>query len=216
MKALLHCGTFKTGSTAIQNTAWLNQSALRENDILYPRTGIDERAAKDDGEIGYRHSRFVYECGNKNFYKLLASLDEEIKADNSRTLFMSAEPWSAPKSAAALKKTIDHLSRQGFNEIRGLVFVRSARDYMVRHYREWVRRHGASKPFASYVLSRKHFFDYLTICRDIKTVFNGRVDFVDYNAVSNVCEYTFDQLGIAYDTLYLPTRSNPGISCLDA
>lgn len=215
MRALLHCGTFKTGSTAIQNTAWLNQSTLLENGVLYPTAGIDSRAAKDDGEIGYRHSRFVYEYGNASLSKLLRQLDNEIRNTDGHTLFMSAEPWSSPKAAAALNATVEHLAKRGFKEIRGLVFIRNARDYMVRHYREWVRRHGVKQPFAPYVLSRKHFFDYLTICRNIKTVFKGQVDFVDYSKVADVNEYTFNKLDLNYKALAAPQKTNNGISCLD-
>jgi hypothetical protein len=215
MKALLHCGTFKTGSTAIQNTAWYNRDALQRNGVIYPKSGIDTRAGKEDGEIGYRHSRFVYEYGKETYRSVLASLDHETKGAKDQTLFLSAEPWSNPQAAVTLNAAVEHLRGRGFKEIQGLVFVRNARDYMVRHYREWVRRYGVSLDFPSYILSRKHFFDYLTICKKFQTIFGGNIEFVNYDTVHDASQFTFEKLGLPYESLEQPAQTNQGLPCVD-
>lgn len=215
MKAILHCGTFKTGSTTIQNTAYYNQSALRKSNIIYPSTGIDLRAEKDNGEIGFRHSRFAYEYGSSNYSQLLKQLGKEIDKANCSTLFISAEPWSNPRTAYSLNSMVEHLKKVGFTEIRGIVFIRNIHDYMVRHYREWVRRHGASQNFSEYIIAQKFFFDYLTICKNITKALQGNVDFFNFDKISDINEFTFSQLDVDYHSLKLPPRANEGLSCID-
>ncbi len=55
-KIIFHLGTFKTGSSSIQNTLWANRKLLRKQGILYPKTGLK----KSEAETGIRHSPLAY------------------------------------------------------------------------------------------------------------------------------------------------------------
>ncbi|MEG3116870.1 hypothetical protein R3F72_17310 [Salinicola sp. 4072] len=215
MKATIHCGTYKTGSTAIQNTAYYNQDSLREQGVIYPNAGIDINAQKDGGEIGFRHARFVYEYNKNTYGSLKAQLEKEVSDKTCSQVFISSEAWSRPDTIVSLNAIVKYLKKIGFTEVNGIVFIRNVKEYMVSHYREWVRRYGTSSNFENYVISKKYYFDYLTIFNNIKKAFEGNVDFISYENINDVNRFTFEKLGVDYDNLKLPNKTNKGISCLD-
>lgn len=215
MKALLHCGTLKTGSTSVQNTAWSNRQELARQGILYPETGIDPRASKEQGEIGFRHSRFVDEFGKDTYSSLIDNLHAELGASKAHTVLISSEQWSKPGAAVSIRALAAHLGKADVDDIHGLVFIRNARDYITRHYREWVRRYGISLPFQQYVISRRHCFDYLTLCRNIQDAFHDKVTFVSYDGTADVTGYLFEHLQVDSSQFRKPAKNNAGLSCLD-
>jgi hypothetical protein len=189
---------------------------LRNNGFLYPQAGIDIKAAQEKGEIGFRHSRFIHEYNQATYQALLNQLNQEIDGSGCQQLLLSAEPWAHPGAAQPLNVMVSHLLHIGFNEVQGVVFLRNIRDYMVRHYREWTRRNSAYLPFPKYIVAQKHFFDYLTICKNIKRAFRENVAFFSYEETGDVNRFFFAHLGLNYKQLSLPDRSNQGRSCVDA
>jgi len=183
--------------------------------VLYPEAGIDPRASRERGEIGFRHSRFVDEFDKDTYPSLAAGLRDEISTSKAHTVLISSEQWSKPGAAVSLRALADHLGKAGVDDIHGLVFIRNARDYITRHYREWVRRYGVSLAFQQYVISCRHCFDYLTICRNIQEALHGKVTFVSYDSIADASHHLFERLQVDSSQFRKPAKNNTGLSCLD-
>ncbi|WP_128691684.1 hypothetical protein [Chromohalobacter israelensis] len=216
MEAIIHCGFFKTGTTSIQNTLYENKKYLLEKGVLYPSSGIDDKALKESSEIGYRHSKLAYMYGSPKYQQLLRSLVLELRNTKHDRLFLSAEPWSNPKTIRSLNTTIQELKKIGYKDVKGIVILRNIQDYMIKHYREWTRRHGSSLKINNYIISQNYYFDYLTICRNISQAFNGNVEFYSYDRITDARDPIFDKIKVKKENLKQPQNTNKGYSCFDA
>jgi hypothetical protein len=156
VKIFIHAGTFKTGSSALQNSLYHQRENLLSNGVLYPLTGLME----DGDSIGYRHSKFVYEYGKGTYPKLIDELKHEIEIHKPKTLIMSSEAWSRPEATKSLLFLINFLQTYSTDKISLYFVVRNVFDYAVSHYREFVRRWGWSLDFGDYLEERVDFFDY--------------------------------------------------------
>lgn len=216
MEAIIHCGFFKTGTTSIQNTLYENKNYLLDKGILYPRSGIDDKALENDSEIGYRHSKLAYWYGSPKYQQLFKSLKLEATNTRHEKLLLSAEPWSNPKTIRSLTITIEELRKLGYKDIKGIVMLRNIQDYMIKHYREWTRRHGSALHINKYIASQNYYFDYLTICRNISQAFNGHVEFYSYDRLTDARTPILEKIGINNENLQQPKDTNKGHSCFDA
>lgn len=83
MKIVFHAGSFKTGSSSLQNIMYDNRDILlHDHGILYPMTGLK----LSDRSVGVRHSKFPYAYkGNEDvrYSELVGSLVHEISCLNS-------------------------------------------------------------------------------------------------------------------------------------
>lgn len=191
MKIFVHAGTFKTGSSAFQNSLYHQRENLLKQGILYPISGLSE----DGDVIGYRHSRFVYEYGKESYSQLIEDLRGEINKHKPTTLIISSEAWSRPGAAKSLFRLIDNLQTNP-NEKATLYFVvRNVFDYTVSHYREFVRRWGWSYEFGDYILQRIGFFDYNKLFKPFVGK-NINVKFLKYS--QSVNETIIRDLGIEH------------------
>lgn len=105
MKIYIHAGTFKTGSSGLQNSLYYQRDKLLQNGVLYPVTGISENG----DSIGFRHSRFVYEYKKDTYLQLVQELRREIEEHKPEILIMSSEAWSVPEGVDSLYDLMDQL-----------------------------------------------------------------------------------------------------------
>jgi len=180
MKVFVHAGTFKTGSSALQNSLYNQKSNLLQNGVLYPSTGLSE-----DGDlIGYRHSKFVYEYGKDTYPRLIVDLKREIEIHKPKILILSSEAWSRPEAANSLFDLINHLQTYSTEKISLYFVVRNVFDYAISHYREFVRRWGWSLEFGEYLNQRIVFFDYNQLFKPFLKK-NINVKFLPYSQTVN-------------------------------
>lgn len=77
---VLHIGTDKTGSTAIQKMLYWNRDSLKKEGYLYPETGM----------MHYDHARLSI-CLKNNDFNILNQLESEININNTEHLILSHE-----------------------------------------------------------------------------------------------------------------------------
>nr|WP_010131658.1 hypothetical protein [Microbulbifer agarilyticus] len=209
MKIFIHAGTFKTGSSALQDSLYKQREKLLENRVLFPLAGI----SKNGESIGYRHSRFVYEHGKASYQKLLSDLKSEIEVHRPEKLILSSEAWSRPGAAVKLFDLISHLQPYSTEEISVIFVVRNVFDYAVSHYREFVRRWGWSTEFHEYLTKRFAFFDYNKLFKPFLEK-GIKVEFLNYS--QSVTQKIIETMGLeCLLVVESADRKNVGLSAPD-
>ena len=180
MKIFIHAGTYKTGSSALQNSLYYQRDNLLKMGVLYPLTGL-----MGDGDlIGHRHGKFFFEHGKNTYPRLIDDLKREIELHKPTTLIMSSEAWSRPKAAESLFDLINHLQIYSTEKISLYFVVRNVFDYTISLYREFVRRWGWSLEFGEYLKQIIGYFDYNQLFRPFLKK-NINVQFLPYSQTVN-------------------------------
>lgn len=184
-KVFIHCGTFKTGSSSIQNFLYEKRLDLKLKGILYPKTGL-----MIDTDIGQRHWHLVYkfdqiEVWNKFYNKLIV----EINESECNTIILSAEAWSRLSSLDSLDELSSRLRSVGF-DVYGVMYIRNRFDYGRAFYREFTRRWGNTASFKYFVSQpfNKGTFDLIELVIGFKKIFNENAIFRDYENTGDVSE----------------------------
>lgn len=160
---IVHAGIHKTGSSFIQNTLFKNRETLAQHGVLYPLTGIRQKApSRGRSHRAFRH----FDAAGPAF----AKLQNEITQSGARTVVLSYEALFRPGVAP---ETL----RQGLagHETTLLLYVRNPVDYIESKYRQWVRHPGfAGEPtqFLEKQLPYLHLFADLPRWQE---VFDGRL-----------------------------------------
>jgi hypothetical protein len=87
-RVFIHSGSYKTGSSSIQNFLYKNSNELKSNGVLFPETGL----MLDKPEVGQRYWHFVYDFNQKELWdSTFNKLIHEISASKCHTVILSAE-----------------------------------------------------------------------------------------------------------------------------
>ncbi len=178
MRLYIHAGTFKTGSSAIQNYLYTKQKKLLKNRILYPEAGISKKLSE---EVGFRHSGFVYGYGFPRWERMVNNLKNFILLHQPEKIILSSEAWSKPGASESLFALIEQLDEFNLEEIVIAFVVRNAFDYSISHYREFVRRWGVKSLYNDYTQKKLAYFDYNKLFLPFTAKKNVNVRFFPYN-----------------------------------
>ena len=140
-KLILHCGTYKTGSSSLQNFLFANREILQKNSILYPLTGV-----RNDSILGRRH--FIYRFIQNT--QLLEELLTEVNESGAKYIIISHEALSRPKHKDFVEMLVALFHANNF-QLEGYLFVRNYYEYVIKYYREFVRRNGTKDPFEIFI-----------------------------------------------------------------
>ncbi|MBC9245737.1 hypothetical protein H4P12_03185 [Paracoccus sp. 11-3] len=192
--AILHLGTYKTGSSSIQNLLYLNRTQLAEKGVLYPEAGI----VKEE-EVGFRHRRLIVPVmkGNTSSY-VVEPLQKELKESPETDVILSNESWSNPLHLPMLGGFVAELRDLGFDKITGILFLRRLIDYKISHYREFTFRRGNHLPFDAYLLRPPGMFDYLFLVRSLRSIFGPQLRALNYALVQDSVASFFDAADMAH------------------
>ena len=193
LKLIFHCGFFKTGTSSIQNMAWHNRTLLRKWGIYYPSTGISDNAE----EIGYRHSRLMYEIKKPEWADLVTELVHEINTCDCETVLLSSEAWSRPGGFKAFKQLIDALSAELDFEFETVFYLRNVYDYARSHYREFVKRWNYKQSFNDYLELRRGFFDYKRLLKPFAESYPSQLCVKYYEPGLDTVSDFFGHLGLS-------------------
>ncbi len=144
MRAILHLGTYKTGSSSLQNQLYANRDLLRESGFLYPQSGLIVQP-----KLGVRHFPLISDFMKGKQGLLPARLADEFETLGCSTVIFSAEPWSAPLHQSHLTRFVCALEDHGFDDIQGVVLFRNLADYHISHYREFTVNQKNSTAFGT-------------------------------------------------------------------
>lgn len=209
----LHCGSYKAGSSRIQNVAWSMHEELSASGLLYPRTGL----ATGDPEVGIRHSRLVYLHGQDPaaWRSLVDDLVAEIEGSSATRVLMSSEAWCRPRHRSALTELLAALRRGGVvDEVHAVLYLRQRFEYARSLYREYTRRHSNVRPLAEYVEAKRRALDHLDAIRTVReAVAPGDVQVVPYDGIPDTGAHFFGLLGLEIPPETV--RENRGIDAVE-
>lgn len=192
MRAVLHLGTYKTGSSSLQNLLHANRDLLRDNDVLYPVNGMI-----NDPKLGFRHFPLIRDFMQGKTGVLPRALGREITESGCGTVLFSAEAWSAPLHQSHLTRFVCALEEFGFDDIQGIVLFRNLTDYHVSHFREFTVNQRNATPYRDYVRRPAGLFDYLFLLQGYRGLFGNRLQVIPYDRVDDACGAVMQAAGLA-------------------
>ena len=209
----LHCGSYKTGSSRVQNIAWSRREELLVAGWLYPRTVL----ATGDPDIGVRHSRVVnlHQQDRTAWRTIVDELIAEIDASPASQVVMSSEAWSRPGNREALAELLAALRTAGVvGEVHAVLYLRQRFGYARSLYREYTRRHDNVLPLADYVEAKARPLNLLDAVRAVRgAVAPGDLQVFPYDEIPDTATHFFGLLGVAVPPE--TTRENLGIDAVE-
>lgn len=155
IRAILHAGMHKTGSSALQNSLHAARDSLLDAGVLYPIAGLH----LDSPRAGYRHlglRRSLEQEGSQSFVS--KRLQQEIADNPCDTVVLSYEGFFTPGT------DVEHL-REALDDFETtvLLFLRHPVDYLESKYREWVRLLGYTGEIEHFLAWQWPFLDVLSL-----------------------------------------------------
>lgn len=134
MKLVLHIGTHKAGSTAIQRLSVVGKAELEGASIYYPNNLFPSHPSQ--------HSELAWLVkANEG-----SAIDEALQRATSwaknagcHTVLLSGEEICDLRNQDQVSRLISHLNRS-FAEIRAILVLRNRRDYLLSHYNHLLRQ----------------------------------------------------------------------------
>lgn len=211
MRAIIHLGTYKTGSSSFQNLCWDNREALRQRDILYPETGV-----RNYRMLGMRHANLPYSYSKNGGKPLPQPLVEEIERSGCDTLIISSEALSNPSHLSFVNRFIFELREMGFDDVVGVGVFRNLGRYQSGLYREFSVNQTNVLPYRKFIHKPAGMFDYLYLLRSWRGLFEGNLKTLDYNDISDVRAAIFEAGDIKIDVNEMASPDWSNISRYDA
>lgn len=230
MKAIVHIGSPKTGSSSIQ--AFLHHNAAeiarrgvrfqrnvpdRGSQFEYPLAALAIQGAmipSKDGRVRYK-ARTVEEA-RANYAGYAETLKSYPKRFDEPVALFSSEhflPWIHDES---LVQQVDRMFGDVFDEVRYVVYLRRQEDLLVSQYSEQVKR-GANVPLDQFIGRRlKAVNHFRVISRWANVVGHERMDvrllerdfLRDGDLITDFCH----ACGFSPEGLQLPPRENESIT----
>lgn len=208
----LHCGSFKSGSSRIQNLAWARRDDLLAAGWLYPRAGL----VTDEPDVGVRHSHLVYlHREPERWQALVDELVTEIDASPASHVLMSSEAWSRPGKGEVLSELLARLRDAGvIDDVQAVLYLRNRFAYARSFYRELTRRRDNVMPLAEFVEATPRPLDFLDTVRTLRAaVAPGDLHVVAYDDLPDTGTHFYGLLGI--DVPPDEVRENSGLDALE-
>lgn len=233
MKAIVHIGTPKTGTTAIQEFLFRNAAGLEDQGVHYHRDGqrrkphfefalaalsqVDELLHDTPGFRERYHARNLTEQ-SKTAAPAFEALRQYRNDPTDRTVVFSAEQiWAFLRSERAIRAMNDLFSGS-FDDVRYIVYVRHPAILLMSTYSTRLRHEydGTLDDFLMWAMERGllHYHDRLKMWQDIVGDDRFRVQLYDAGVFAKVgllpgfCE----ACGIDPTNFRLPERQNEAMS----
>jgi hypothetical protein len=196
MKIKFHLGSYKTGSSSIQNSLYNNKEILADNGVLYPETGLSVMDVR-----GRRHAPLVYDHIAGETGALPQGLLEEIQNSDANTTVFSAEAWTRILNLTHLTQIVSDLNENGYSDCMGYLALRNVDDYTLSFYREFTVNHKNSHPYDIYTQKRLAMFDYLLLTRAYHSIFGSKIfrrklEVISFDGSSDIVKDLLSAMGL--------------------
>ena len=137
MKLLLHIGSYRTGSTAVQQSLLRSRRLLRRHGILYPRTGLHVDGGHHRIAWSVTGRGITGERDTRSFDDVFDELAAEIRVARAATVIVSTEVLMAVVDQAADEAVRQRLGRllSLFSDVDVLCCVRHQAPLLESLYR---------------------------------------------------------------------------------
>jgi hypothetical protein len=172
MKAIVHIGDFKTGSTSIQTLLMYNQGNLARQRALYrnPASNIGSNfeyliAANIESETDIDFSNAVpLGLPNRNAQeRMYETLKNQLQDDSTSPDFckylVSAEQIASQLHTSNQKEALHNFLLQFFDDVVYLIYIRCQEDILASEYSEHVRQSGTAT-LTDFVNHAMHWHNY--------------------------------------------------------
>lgn len=208
---IFHLGTYKTGSSAVQNFLWENRQELLKNGYLYPETGV-----RVSEEVGTRHLNLIRSFTEGPHSPILGNLIDEINRFEPKNVIISSEAFLTPNRLSTVKNMIDGLREHGFRVFSGVLFLRNLGDFKISLYREFTIRHKNGKTFETFIRARSDWFLYEEIVESLQSIFGGNFAVVRYHKEMSVISEFAGAIGLRLDESYSRADRRENVRSVDA
>jgi hypothetical protein len=202
LELVVHIGSHKTGTTAIQDAALQRSADLLASGILYPAECSYFRDAQHSRLAGLMKSGRV-----KQVQRFLGAAAQNARSLGASTVFLSGEElWTlSPRSVARFHQ----LAEQLFDSIRIVCVIRKDRDRILSNFKHFLR-HDRSRSLKEFVRHNKMMWP----ARDIwHKEFAGKLAILDYEDLSDDLVPKFFRASLACEINFNP-RSNVSFDML--
>lgn len=186
MKAFLHIGTVKTGTTSIQRFLQDNKNELKKHKFYYPQSILYKK--ENPQHIFLHHiANKIYEKNSPNNFskyldseRIIKSLKQEIEKNKDKTFIFSSECISffldIEEKIKALKLFLNYL---GFDDIKIILYLRNQADLMVSLSSEDLKGGLIKTSYEIKPQEHEHIytFDYDILCSRYSDIF-GKENFI--------------------------------------
>ena len=129
---LIHLGTYKTGSTAIQTFMHSNQDRLRQLGVLYPLYPQSDRLERNHGPLDSGLTRLLHGPNNAYVDYFLERLSSDLRQNEPRLVVLSAESfWPRSHQFAAL---MVNTFKSLFSRVSVVIYLRHQLDLWISLY----------------------------------------------------------------------------------
>ena len=175
----LHCGTHKTGTTAIQQYLNNNLTLLEKNNLIYPSIGYTKNYPYNNHGIAWEISgdpRLKFEKHNnslKDFYKLLEKSNKDLIISSEDFQFFNLEKNS-------YQEFCEQVNKHDY-KIKVILYLRNQQDFFRGIYQIMLMRVRFINSYQVFEIIKKSvnklifnemkltiFFDYLDLIENIK------------------------------------------------
>ena len=159
MKAIVHIGSTKTGSTSLQNFLFKNRNKLNCNKIIYPNIGVKSGAhhliAASFHQGAWRmHTDELGKAGSEKIERYKSALRKACTKEKQHTLLLSSEYlWTIRNKT----RFVEFLHQIGATEVHVICYLRDVRDWIQSQYNQTVKSGNAEAfdAWLSKTLARK-------------------------------------------------------------
>lgn len=230
MKAIIHIGTQKTGTTTIQSFLMQNRAALSRQGIRYEPLSARRTAQMELGLAGIVRSGGLLEAPSKLRAMGVRSpasqaafvdhfedtLRQGVKTWAEHTYLASSEQIHAWLKTADRIQALHSLLSQHFSQVRYIVYYRAQEDFMLSTYSEAIRR-GERTTLDQHIdtfLSTMNYNRRVKLWASIVGRENLSVRLFAQDAMHNgdLLDDFCDVTGIDRGPLQTPSRKNPSLS----
>lgn len=165
---VLHIGTHKTGTSAIQAALYTDRERLAACGILYPETG---RPEKRTGAHTGHHELAWCLTGKLGYtdFSLWRDLLAEVRAKDPRVAVLSSEYfWLL--DTANIERIAGHLECYS---VSILLYLRNQFTFMVSLHGQGIKSGNVSQPFSQFIADRLWYCEYAKIIERWSSVFGN-------------------------------------------
>jgi len=208
-KLLIHIGTGKAGSTAIQNFCSSHTARLKELDVHY--WGLNLEGSNDPGSFPWQchtGTPLLQKLPNqKAAQQLQQALTKAVDQlpEGATALWSNESIYERPTVYIPLLKAI---ADRPDVDLLVIAYARNHTDYIASAYKQWGIKHktyqGQMLGFRDWITIRQEFLSYGKRLAPWDSAFGDRFRLVNYNTIGDVVAHISQYLPAAAAALYKP------------